>query len=478
MQLRLTWVHTAVLMAVVSSAHESNAGMKLGVKVIEEGPKRARSVIVREVLSLGIAKSMGIKPGDVIVRVNDVKINAIVDFIAALNDVSVSVIWKSGKKFYRATAYYSYTTASVGRKFLNVRNLDSFDAKTEEELLASIAKSDVDFAKGTEKRLKESEASLLKALEANPRDASAHARLAYTQIQLGKVDEAASHARKAAEQSDSDHATTNTLIYQMTKSGKHDIALEIARKRADRHPDKLEHLVEVAILSGRANRTEEALAIANGLPERALDRSDLISKITYGLIRAGKGDLAITVAKAALKVQPDDQKLNKLVAYALSDSTRNDEAIDFSKGLLERFPKNESIVTLARELLSSVYGKTGQKHLQAAELEALLAKQPDNPELNNNLGYVYAEQGRNLERAEVLVRKAVANKPQNPSYLDSLGWVLFQRGKLDEAARCLEQSIAASDIAPRSSTNTSEMPTRDSIRTSRPCLATGSRKGS
>ena len=51
--------------------------------------------------------------------------------------------------------------------------------------------------------------------------------------------------------------------------------------------------------------------------------------------------------------------------------------------------------------------------------------------MNNDLGYLYAEQGKNLEKAESMIRKAVQEEPDKPAYLDSLGWVLFKRGKAE-----------------------------------------------
>ena len=77
-----------------------------------------------------------------------------------------------------------------------------------------------------------------------------------------------------------------------------------------------------------------------------------------------------------------------------------------------------------------------------AELEILFAKNPDDPGINNDLGYLYADQGKNLEKAEAMIRKAVAEEPDNYAYLDSLGWVLFKRGKFEEARRPLEKAQA------------------------------------
>ena len=56
------------------------------------------------------------------------------------------------------------------------------------------------------------------------------------------------------------------------------------------------------------------------------------------------------------------------------------------------------------------------------------------------MGYLWAEQGKNLERAEKMIRKALKAEPDNPAYLDSLGWVLFKLDRIEEAIPPLEQA--------------------------------------
>ena len=71
----------------------------------------------------------------------------------------------------------------------------------------------------------------------------------------------------------------------------------------------------------------------------------------------------------------------------------------------------------------------------------LLQRNPDEPGPNNDLGYLYAEQGKNLEKAEVDDPQGPARKsPTSFAYLDSLGWVLFKRGKLKEALEPLKKA--------------------------------------
>ena len=66
--------------------------------------------------------------------------------------------------------------------------------------------------------------------------------------------------------------------------------------------------------------------------------------------------------------------------------------------------------------------------------------------MNNDLGYLYADQGKNLEKAEAMIRKAVEEEPENGSYLDSLGWVLFKRGKAKEALDPLEKAAKGENL--------------------------------
>jgi len=60
----------------------------------------------------------------------------------------------------------------------------------------------------------------------------------------------------------------------------------------------------------------------------------------------------------------------------------------------------------------------------------------------NNLAYLYAETGENLDRALSLAQTAVEQAPENPDVQDTLGWVYYQKQLPDLAIRAFEQSIA------------------------------------
>ena len=83
--------------------------------------------------------------------------------------------------------------------------------------------------------------------------------------------------------------------------------------------------------------------------------------------------------------------------------------------------------------LGAAYERVGDLAQSEQYFEKCLALQPDFPEAQNYLGYMWAEHGIKLDKARELIEKAVKAEPKNAAYLDSLGWVLFKLDKPKEA---------------------------------------------
>ena len=60
-----------------------------------------------------------------------------------------------------------------------------------------------------------------------------------------------------------------------------------------------------------------------------------------------------------------------------------------------------------RYMLSNVYIENKQVDKAAEQLEELIKAEPDNPTYNNDLGYIWADNDKNLEKSEKLIRKAI-----------------------------------------------------------------------
>ena len=59
------------------------------------------------------------------------------------------------------------------------------------------------------------------------------------------------------------------------------------------------------------------------------------------------------------------------------------------------------------------------------------------------MGYIYAEEGQDLDRAISLIKKAVELDPANGAYMDSLGWAYYKKGMLEEALAEVEKALKA-----------------------------------
>ena len=96
--------------------------------------------------------------------------------------------------------------------------------------------------------------------------------------------------------------------------------------------------------------------------------------------------------------------------------------------MLKRHADNDQVVTFIRQNLSVIYVNRRDFAKGEAQLELLLQRNPDDPGPNNDLGYLYAEQGKNLEKAESMIRKALQEEPESLGLSRQPGLGLVQAG--------------------------------------------------
>ncbi len=104
-------------------------------------------------------------------------------------------------------------------------------------------------------------------------------------------------------------------------------------------------------------------------------------------------------------------------------------AVRVARDAVKRFP--ESPDALFR--LGSSLERAGNSAEAERVFSRLLEMRPNDSAAQNYLGYMWADRGENLEKAQVLLEKAVGREPRNGAYLDSLGWVYFRMGRLETA---------------------------------------------
>jgi tetratricopeptide (TPR) repeat protein len=211
---------------------------------------------------------------------------------------------------------------------------------------------------------------------------------------------------------------------------------------------------------GSARKHEAMIKVCNeGLVHsRSLKASFFHKELARAQASLHRHDEALESVERASKQATERNRLlfEVLRVRILTAASRLADAESECLGLLKKYDDPAEIIEL-RYVLSGVYGAAKQHDKSLEQLQLILKIDPDNVAVNNDLGYLWADQGKNLEVAEAMIRKALdiersqrrrhpnwneADDKDNAAYVDSLGWVLYRRGKVEEACKELERAAA------------------------------------
>ena len=209
--------------------------------------------------------------------------------------------------------------------------------------------------------------------------------------------------------------------------------------------------IQVLRLAGKPNKLVEVCE--DGLRNaKSIAPFILHYYLADAYVSLGKTQLAIEEADKAIQ---DTGHNNRLMVrlHKVSVLTRLekwDDAIDLAKKLFEDYPAPADRLQ-TRYQLATAYWAAGKNTEAETELRTILENDPDHAAASNDLGFHLADQGRELDYAEQLIRNAIAidkfdrrksgaAERESAAYIDSLGWVLFRMGKLAEARTELERA--------------------------------------
>ena len=163
-----------------------------------------------------------------------------------------------------------------------------------------------------------------------------------------------------------------------------DKAAECYAKAAEIAPDFPVPPLLLAGVRESQKRYNDAIDVLENFMQKQGQSGEMLLTLAQLQRKAGRLDTAIHCVKRALTIGPS--------VIAKSDEAK------------KRF-KLDSLVMLA-----ALYDDAGKK--DEAEKTILEAQKidPDNASVNNFIGYFYAEQGKNLDEAEKLVKKALARR--------------------------------------------------------------------
>ncbi|MEL7058467.1 MAG: tetratricopeptide repeat protein [Acidobacteriota bacterium] len=235
---------------------------------------------------------------------------------------------------------------------------------------------------------------------------------------------------------------TLSLLVALADEEQHDQLLE----RLNALPPLPDPAQERAVLQLRAGalaglgEVDEALDVLDEVGDS--NARPILAERLRILFEGGRETEAARMIEALAAEGDLDERF--FLARVLQREERHADAVPMLEAVLAERPDDQATLFS----LGAAYERTGQLDAAESTFLKLLDQSPDDPQALNYLGYMWAEQGRNLERALEMIERAVAAAPDQAAYVDSLGWVLHKLGRDAEAVPHLEWAARLSGTDP------------------------------
>ena len=115
-----------------------------------------------------------------------------------------------------------------------------------------------------------------------------------------------------------------------------------------------------------------------------------------------------------------------LKSSILKDTGKTDEALDILSAAWEIFYGKKECSEIGYQLATEL-DNAGRRDEGLDVAMSLLEKNPHDPIALNFVGYVWADEGINLDKAYDMIREALDQRPEDPFILDSMAWILLRR---------------------------------------------------
>lgn len=216
--------------------------------------------------------------------------------------------------------------------------------------------------------------------------------------------------------------------------------LEAARER---HPENVRVVERLARLDIAEGRVDAALALLDGGLERAPDAVPLL--MLRARLRAAQGDFdaALVDARRAFERADGASGTGTLLVGLLTETGSVETGIE----ALEAEQRAGTLALSGRLLLARLHIGRGANDRAIELLEQVLAEAPQRTGAKNDLAYLLAVEGRDLERALKLAQEARGALPDSAAVADTLGLVMLRRGLPDAALAQFRSALELAESA-------------------------------
>jgi len=186
----------------------------------------------------------------------------------------------------------------------------------------------------------------------------------------------------------------------------YDAALTLIKEELAKNPDRLDYRIAIGNISARAGKYDQAMNEFRAVLAKTPNSSDILVKL---------GEVC--------KLKKDD---NCALDYFRKAAAVNDK------------DPNPQL------RLALLYDNLGMRAQARPVYDQILKVQPDNWVALNNIAYILAEEGKDLDQALTLAQRAKQKMPNEPNVADTMGWIYIKKN-LSEPAIQIYKDLTTRD---------------------------------
>ena len=233
-------------------------------------------------------------------------------------------------------------------------------------------------------------------------------------------------------------AVVHTLNGTLQASRRETAAAKISFERAlELSPGFLEAIGGLTYLDLQAKNTAGAIARLEAEIIKQPTSAPLLGLLARAHGAAGDDAKLEQALRRAVSVDPRFSAGYTMLAQLYTRQRRIDEARAEFEGIVRRNPSAVGSRTMVGMLLEA----QGKRDEARKSYEETVNGPGNSPVAANNLAFIYAEDGTNLDVALQLATSAKQRLPEDPSVDDTIGWIYYKKDLPSLALRPLQDSL-------------------------------------
>lgn len=289
-------------------------------------------------------------------------------------------------------------------------------------------------------RLTEAESHARSVQTDVPESPAARLLVARVQLARGEVTAAEPEIRRLARALPADPDVQTTAGLLELRRGNRAAARAAFERAVSARPAQLEAVRNLVALDVAERKLDAARARVDALLSSRSNDPDVALMASGAMAAIGDRARAEQLARGVIDAHPDNLEAYVMLGRLYLAEKRLTEATAQYQALADRQPNSVPAHTVVG-LLLEMQNKRAEAR---ARYERILQIDPTASVAANNLAWMHVEDGGNLDVALKLAQTAQAKLPDQPEVNDTIGWIYYKKGLYDLAIPPLAQAAGRS----------------------------------